>query len=646
MSGEDIYSIPMNDIDLETQVKNSGGRNVGFTSEFDGTQSGGGSGDSDDEGEEFYYPQKRRGGGYSQVDGGDLSTSTTTLSQIPEEGVLVSNKEKGKRKKKRRGSNSRSHNGRQSNRRAMRRTEPRLVKMGLVILVPIILLLGVFFLVSMTSKSESKNTSPVVAPTGFTYPSGFNIKNNWGALSPYFDSGTPFAGLDAMLPGTAISGFPQQCSLKQAHVLHRHAERYPTPDIGAKMEDLGEKLKSMAKPPAKAFAWLDAWNYTLKTDLLVASGVGTLFDSGSDFWESHGQHLFNSTEKGYVFYDPALNVYENGTAKNKPVLRATTQSRIETSAKAWAAGFFGVYGDDPARSADYDANNLYKLVLQEETDGMNSTLAGYFGCPNSNNQSYSPGPNHTLQWIDTYLADTAIRLQKLLPGFDNITAYDAFTMQNLCAYEACAYGNSPFCSLFTETEWRGFEYSFDLDFHGVSSYGAAVGPAVGAGWVYELIARLEGQLITEPKYGVNVSLTNNEDTFPVNQSLYVDVTHDAAIVSILTAIGFDFLKEKLPTTKIPVPRQFIISRLTPFGARLYVEVLECDPSITKKAIGNQYVRIKLNNRILPLNSLKFCPDDKTGLCPHSKFIESLTYALEQIDFETACYGEPTDWWKL
>lgn len=37
-------------------------------------------------------------------------------------------------------------------------------------------------------------------------------------------------------------------------------------------------------------------------------------------------------------------------------------------------------------------------------------------------------------------------------------------MQLLCAYELVSLGGSAFCSIFTEDEWRGFEYAHDLEF--------------------------------------------------------------------------------------------------------------------------------------------------------------------------------------
>jgi hypothetical protein len=41
---------------------------------------------------------------------------------------------------------------------------------------------------------------------------------------------------------------------------------------------------------------------------------------------------------------------------------------------------------------------------------------------------------------------------------------DTYAAQQLCPYETIAFGYSPFCSLFTADEWKGFEYSWDMTF--------------------------------------------------------------------------------------------------------------------------------------------------------------------------------------
>jgi hypothetical protein len=519
------------------------------------------------------------------------------------------------------------------NRRQKRGGAQLITKFLLMVMLPAAVLVTLFFVVSRASSPESsRNASPMAAPTGSSYPSGFNMKNNWGSYSPYFDTGSAFEGIDSEAELKANS----HLTLKQVHILHRHGERYPTTGVGRSMSKVAEKLKAMTEPPAAELPWLDGWQYSLGTDLLVSRGVATEFQSGAEFWVSHGRYLYHAGEQ--LFYSPELNKFDNGTARPMPVLRATTQSRIDTSARAWAAGFFGVYGNQPY--SPKDTSDLYDLVLQIEEPGINNTLASYYSCPNADKPGTRSGKEMQDNWVNTYLKTAAIRLQKLFPGFGNLSASDAYQMQNLCTLETAAYGTSGFCELFTETEWRGYEYSIDLAFYYDASFGTKVAAPEGLGWLEELTARLGNRYITDASNGVNVTLDNNPDTFPLEQPFYLDMSHDSVIVSVLTALGFDFLDKDLPANKIPAPRQFIVSRLTPFGARLFVEVL----GYKAKHQDNEklVVRLKLNNRILPLGSLNDCPASPDGLCPLDKFLSSVHHQLDTGDFDKLCYGPVAD----
>lgn len=524
------------------------------------------------------------------------------------------------------------------------RDNSRIIKYLFLLTIPTILGFLAYLVITQQTPAEARDASPGAAPTGVNFPSGFDMKNNWGSYSPYFGHGTKFDGIehgDTLLP-------PGSCRYKQVHVLHRHAERFPTTNKGNHMKSVAGKLKDMSEPPSSSeLSWMaDSWEYNLGTDLLVPKGVSSEFSSGSLFWSTHGTFLYNATGNGRLFYDPdVLNRYDNGTERPIPVLRATNQSRIHTSAKAWAAGFFGVYGNQDYSPADDDdeEGKLYKLVLMDEADGQNNTLASYYSCPNGNN-------NDTLKEIvekkiqrfsAIYLDSAHKRIQKLLPGYDNLTTWDTLGMQHICVFETAVYGDSRFCGLFTEAEWRGYEYTHDLDFYYQSGFGSHFGPAIGSGWLTELLARLKGIQLTRSSHGVNTTIAGSPSTFPIDQPFYLDMTHDAVIVAVLTALDLKFLENNLPDSKLLVPRSFIISRLTPFSARLYVELLECDDD---ESAESMHIRIKLNDRILPLHDLYYCPKSKDGLCPFDKFRRSLEKRLEEIDFGAVCYGshEKTD----
>ena len=62
-------------------------------------------------------------------------------------------------------------------------------------------------------------------------------------------------------------------------------------------------------------------------------------------------------------------------------------------------------------------------------------------------------------------------------------------------------------------------------------FGSPVSRALGIGYVQELVARLTHTPIKTHNSSTNVDLHNNTITFPLDQSLYVDATHDAVILN-------------------------------------------------------------------------------------------------------------------
>lgn len=99
----------------------------------------------------------------------------------------------------------------------------------------------------------------------------------------------------------------------------------------------------------------------------------------------------------------------------------------------------------------------YNQLIMIEASNFNNTLAPWSNCPNANNDIFNYGFNASDTWQGIYLKDTVKRLQKYISGVE-LTIADAAAMQQLCAYETVSLGYSEFCDLFTEEEWKGFEY--------------------------------------------------------------------------------------------------------------------------------------------------------------------------------------------
>lgn len=179
----------------------------------------------------------------------------------------------------------------------------------------------------------ASSSAPAPAPTGATYASGFDMTRSWANLSPYKDAdsfGVP-------------KGMPAGCELSQVHVLHRHAERYPTnyPLDGEGMQDFAAKLTNYSKAHSgKAVAsgplkFLNNWKYVIGEDILMETGAATEATSGAHFWIKYGRLLYRPDRDNVAAWNSSLNVYPNGTARPKPVFRTTSQSRILESARWW-----------------------------------------------------------------------------------------------------------------------------------------------------------------------------------------------------------------------------------------------------------------------------------------------------------------------
>lgn len=343
-------------------------------------------------------------------------------------------------------------------------------------------------------------------------------------------------------------------------------------------------------------------------------------------------------------------------------------------------GFFGNSG----ANSSYPQ---YDLVVIPEVDPFNNTLASYDSCPGDSREGYqgyvlpsqtksSHYPNHKSLTIHMYrdtaaesflpaLTHSAIsRLSRYLPEDLPLTPSDILAMLNMCPYEYATYSahpsSSPFCTLFTEQEWKDYEYILDLQFYGNYGFGASTGRAQGIGYVLELAARLQSKLIHESDTSINVTYDNNEKTFPLHQPLYMDMSHDDIIVSVLTALGLEYFKygpTGLPAANIthaPSNRTFNLNNLTPFGARLNTEVWSCpspasikhfdpvlytNPDLSERKNTTEYIRFMLNNAPIPVNGLKGCEKGVNGFCALSDFVAAVPGLKRDAEYQFACFGK-------
>ncbi|KAI5476528.1 hypothetical protein MNV49_007538 [Pseudohyphozyma bogoriensis] len=395
--------------------------------------------------------------------------------------------------------------------------------------------------------------------------------------------------------------------------------------------------------------FLNDYTYQLGFSLLLPTGSAGEYQSATDFWNTRGRLLFNASA-GQPYYNATLS---NGTTLPKMNFRTTNQSRVLASAYAWLAGFFG-----PTNTSDH-----YDLTIISEDEGFNNTLA--FDCPTGEIPAIGyVGDDYVYDFLPLYLTEATERLNNFVAdGTYSFDLNDTYAMQSICTYEYSTFGDSEFCYLFTEDEWKGFAYTLDLEYYYDYSFGQSTGKAQGIGYVEELLARLTHHLINTTDSSVNTTLDGSEATFPLDQKLYMDMSHDDIQVSVITALGINYFRGALPVEPGAEHRQhsFNLSYLTPFSARLNTEVIGCNsanPSELKKnrvlytpqqngydpaTATHKFVRMTWNGAVVPLDSIDggFCGGRNDGLCELDKFVASQANASAVANYQYACYGNYT-----
>lgn len=414
---------------------------------------------------------------------------------------------------------------------------------------------------------------------------------------------------------------PPGANISQAHVIHRHGSRYPTTSSGAK--EWAEKIRKHSHEFSGRLAFLKDWKYLLGLERLTANGRLELFKSGVLHNYNYGK-LYNETER--------------------LVARTTTEYRMLESAENFLAGFFGL---NWAKKVD--------LEVIIESEGFNNSLSGGSNCPNIG-KAYGVMNSVAGRWKDNYLKKATKRFRKESGNY-NWSTHDSVLAQEMCSYETIALGSSPFCVLFTWDEWKGYEYYSDLKFHTVGGFASPVGRAMGIGYIAEFIARAEHRLYDLPpgKTQANITLDTNPSTFPTNQNLYLDFSHDTNILSVLTAFGLRQFSQHLPTSGAPKRQQLLISHVTPFAGRLTIEIIKAPGPVHEKRLGRpgilaydvdqpqketRYVHFVLNQRTVPLGkSFKECGERDDGWCELETFLRIQKQNIDRAKYEYSCFGD-------
>jgi hypothetical protein len=162
------------------------------------------------------------------------------------------------------------------------------------------------------------------------------------------------------------------------------------------------------------------------------------------------------------------------------------------------------------------------------------------------------------------------------------------------------------------------------------------------------MARLRNHTLGYSGSQINVTLDNNTETFPLNQSLYLDFTHDTNIISVLTAFGLTQFAEPLDPDAYPGEHNFTVSHMTPFGARLDIEIIKTPTPLAVDRSGfmsmgdeTKYIHFVLNQRTIPLGwSFPECDAQRVdGWCELETFLKVQDTMAAKAQYEHACFGD-------
>ncbi|KAI9369812.1 histidine phosphatase superfamily [Aspergillus egyptiacus] len=483
--------------------------------------------------------------------------------------------------------------------RGRKRTRNRFTSIIIVILFTLALYLFSLLPNSSTIQVERQPSDCNSVHHGYQCFPG--ISHLWGQYSPYFSLE------DESL---ASHDVPDGCEVTFAQVLSRHGGRYPTEKKSVAYAQLLSAIQNNATSFSGKYAFLRDYNYTLGAEDLTTFGENQMVDSGEKFY-----HRYRSLAREIT-----------------PFIRASGSDRVVASAEKFIEGFQRARLRDHHRSASEAP--LVNVIIPE-AEGLNNTL-DHGTCTAFENEKLAA--EIAANFTALIAPPIRKRLESDLPGV-NLSDSEAIYLMDMCSFDTVAQtpdGSklSPFCALFTETEWAQYDYLQSLSKYYGYGAGSPLGPAQGIGFTNELIARLT-QSPVQDNTSTNRTLDSDRDTFPLDTRLYADFSHDNNMVSIFFALGLYNGTKPLSPTAVESATDmdgYAASWAVPFGARAYFELMQCKTETGRER--GPLVRVLVNDRVVPLHG---CEVDRLGRCRLDDFVRGLSFARHGGNWKT-CFA--------
>lgn len=406
------------------------------------------------------------------------------------------------------------------------------------------------------------------------------------------------------MPSTISTEVAPQCQITFAQVLSRHGARDPTSGKTAAYSALVDRILADAISFSSDYAWIENYTYTLGADGLSVFGQKEMINSGIQFYNRY-RHLAETIT---------------------PFIRSSGGDRVVESALNWTQGFHASRLSDP--KSNMSDGYPYPMVIISEDAGFNNTLDHGLCTVFEDGYDSNIASSAQTTFMNIFTPNITARLNLNLPGV-NFTATETVYLMDLCPFNTVAndLGTiSPFCDLFTENEWKSYDYYQSLGKYYGYSYGNPLGPTQGVGFTNELIARLTSSAV-EDHTSTNSTLDSSSSTFPLNATLYADFSHDNDMTGIFSALGLYNSTPPLSNSTVESTLEtngYSSAWSVPFAARAYFEKMQCSGE------SEELVRVVINDRVMPLTT---CGGDELGRCKLSAFVESLSFARAGGDWD-------------
>jgi 3-phytase len=425
-----------------------------------------------------------------------------------------------------------------------------------------------------------------------------DISHRWGQYSPYF----------SVEEDSVSNSVPDRCEVTFVQVLSRHGARYPTASKSSKYAELIKTIQANATAYHGKTAFLKSYNYTMGSDDLTSFGERQMVNSGIKFYERYA-----ALARDHI-----------------PFVRSSGSSRVIESGKYFIQGLQQTKAKD-ARAESNQASATINVVISEDA-GSNNTL-NHNTCPAF--EASELGDDIEDAYTKQITPAIAVRLEKNLPGV-SLTDDQVIYLMDMCPFDTISTTEdgsilSPFCNLFTSSEWSQYNYLQSLGKYYGYGAGNPLGPSQGVGFVNELIARMTHTPVHDSTTTNRTLDAPGAASFPVNKAIYADFTHDNGMIPIFFALGLYNGTAPLSTEHVQSAAGsggYSAAWAVPLGARAYFEMMSC------RGEAEPLVRAIVNDRVVPLHG---CAADGLGRCRRSDFVKALSFARAGGDWN-ACYA--------